>query len=70
MRNAPYGSHSGERLRLYCAGILIQVAKSVLSLTYLLFKLRIISVTGVECGVRASETMRRLSWRLIRWKPR
>ena len=68
MQAAHHVPHIVERLRLHCASLMIQTARSMLSFTYLLFKMRVLNTAGVEYGVRASEAIRRLSLRLVRWK--
>jgi hypothetical protein len=70
MANVGYASHVGERLRLYCASLLVQFAKSILWLVHHLFQMQILDVAGVKYGVRASEAFRRIGWRLMRWKRR
>jgi hypothetical protein len=70
MPSVGYGSHVGERLRFYCASVLVQLAKSILWLVHRLFLIGILDIAGVKYGVRASEAIRRVSWRLVRWKRR
>ena len=52
MANVGYASHVGERLRFYCASVLIQFAKSILWLIHRLFLIVIFDIAGVKYGVR------------------
>jgi hypothetical protein len=58
----------GERSRLYCAGVAIYVAGSILRLARLLYRKRLLIWTDVKRASHVSEKLRRLSWRLVVWK--
>jgi hypothetical protein len=68
MRKVAPASQVGERYRFHCASLLVLIARSILSLTQLLFQMRILGVTGVKYGLRASEAIRQAGWRLVRSK--
>jgi hypothetical protein len=68
MRNTT-NSFISERLRFYFASLLVLSARSILALTHRLFLMKILEVAGVKYGVRTSEAIRSLGWRLARWKP-
>src|SRR5262249_36904497 len=58
----------GDRSRLYCAGVAIYVAGSILRLAQMLYRNRFLILTDVKWASRASEKLRRLSWRLVMWR--
>jgi hypothetical protein len=59
-----------ERSRLYAASLLISLARSILWLTHKLFRAGLLDITEIKYAIRVSETLRRLGWRLVRWRRR
>ena len=59
-----------DRSRLYCAGVAIYVARSILRVAQMLYRNRFLILTDVKWASRTSEKFRRLSWRLVVWKRR
>jgi hypothetical protein len=57
-----------ERSRLYAASFLVSLARSILWLAHYLFRSGLLDITGVKYAIRTSEKLRRLGWRLARWK--
>ena len=59
-----------ERPRLYAASLLVSFARALLWSTHYLFRAGILDVSGVKYAIFASEKLRHLGWRLVRWKRR
>lgn len=68
MRSVSYATQIRKRIRLHCASVLVLIAKLILAITQRLFQLGLFDIAGVKYGIRVSEAIRRVSWRLIHRK--
>jgi hypothetical protein len=59
-----------DRSRLYAASLLVSFARALLWVTHYLFRSGILNIGGVKYAILASEKLRHLGWRLVRWKRR
>ena len=59
-----------ERSRLYVASGAFRLAAFVLWLTRRLYRARLLIFADIKYALRLGETLRRLGWRLLRWKRR
>jgi hypothetical protein len=62
------GELIAERSRLYAASALVSLARSILWIAHYLFRVGLLDIAGVKYAIRTSEKLRRLGWRLARWK--
>jgi hypothetical protein len=62
------GALIAERSRLYAASCLVGLARSMLWLAHRLFRIGLLDIGGVKYAIRTSEKLRRVGWRLARWK--
>lgn len=70
MRLGKAWAHLSERSRLYAASLTVRLGVSILRLARRLYRTGFLHLAGVEYAVRVSEKLRRLGWRLVRWKRR
>jgi len=68
MRSAEKWASLIERARLFVASCAISLSFLMLRLTYRLYRARLLIFADVKYAVHFSEMLRRLSWRLVRWK--
>lgn len=59
-----------ERSRLYVASGAFRLAAFVLWLTRRLYRARLLIFADIKYALRLGESLRRLGWRLVRWKRR
>jgi hypothetical protein len=57
-----------ERSRLYVASGALRLAAFILWLARRLYRARLLIFSDVKYAFRVGETLRRLSWRLVKWK--
>ena len=68
MRHSRMWTNSSERLRLYVASGAFSLAFFVLWLTRLLYRAKLLIFADLRYALRAGEMLRRLGWRLVKWK--
>jgi hypothetical protein len=62
------GTHLNERPRLYVASTVIRLAASILWLAHRLYRAGFLDLTSVKYALGVSAKLRRVAWRLVRWK--
>ena len=68
MRHSRIWTNFSERLRLYVASGAFSLAFFVLWLTRLLYRAKLLIFADLRYALRAGEMLRRLGWRLVKWK--
>ena len=56
----------GERVRFYCAALLVGLARFILLAVQRGFSVGLIDIRGIEVAVRISERIRSIGWYLVR----
>jgi hypothetical protein len=68
MRHRERWKNFSDRSRLYIAGVAIRLAAFILRIARRLYRARLLTFGDVRLAFRLGETLRRLGWRLVRWK--
>jgi hypothetical protein len=68
MRFGETWTNFSARLRLYVASGAFSLASFVLWLTRRMYRARLLIISDLRYALRAGEALRRLGWRLVRWK--